>query len=97
MLGSILKMLAILTSVRIEKKVLTRPKGASDWGFSEKSDIVHQIYVTNFSDKKHRSGSFGFWVHGDTYNEAAKKAVKKLLKDLKWSYKTRTMKWLKLS
>lgn len=96
MFGKILDSLVRLTNVKIEKKVLQRPCKITDWDFSENSDIVHQIYITNFKKFNDSHASFGFWVHGDTYEEAAKEAVIRLLKSLKWSYKIKIMKWLKL-
>ena len=94
MYGNILGILAKLVNVRVENKIRMRPEGVVDWGYSDTSDIVSEIYVTNFT--KGHYGSFGFWVHGDTYEEAAKEAVIRLLKSLKWSYKIKIMKWLKL-
>ena len=94
MYGNILGILAKLVNVRVENKIRMRPEGVVDWGYSDTSDIVSEIYVTNFA--KGHYGSFGFWVHGDTYEEAAKEAVIRLLKSLKWSYKIKIMKWLKL-
>ena len=94
MFGNILGILAKLVNVRVENKIRMRPEGVVDWGYSDTSDIVSEIYVTNFT--KGHYGSFGFWVHGDTYEEAAKEAVIRLLKSLKWSYKIKIMKWLRL-
>ena len=94
MYGNILGILAKLTNVRVENKIRMRPEGVVNWGYSDTSDIVNELYVTNFT--KEQNGSFGFWVHGDTYEEAAKKAIGRLLVSLKWSYKVRIMKWLKL-
>lgn len=89
MYGNILDILAKLTNVRVENKIRMRLQGVVNWGYS---DIVNELYVTNFT--KEQNGSFGFWVHGDTYEEAAKKAIGKLLANLKWSYKVRIEKWL---
>lgn len=94
MYGNILGILAKLVNIRVENKIRMRPEGVVNWGYSDTSDIVNEIYVTNFA--KGHYGSFGFWVHGDTYEEAAKEAVIRLLKSLKWSYKIKIMKWLKL-
>lgn len=92
MFGNILDILAKLTNVRVENRILERPDGVVNWGYSDTSDIVSEIYITNFA--KDHNGSFGFWVHGDTYEEAAKKAIGRLLVSLKWSYKVRIKKWL---
>jgi hypothetical protein len=84
--------LAKLTNIGIESKVLERPSGVVNWVYSDTSDTVSEIHITNFVKDHH--GSFGFWVHGDTYEEAAKKAIGRLLTSLKWSYKVRIKKWL---
>jgi hypothetical protein len=39
---------------------------------------------------------FGFVSYGNTYEEACKKSVLKFLKNLKWYYKAKVKKWLKL-
>ena len=93
MFGNILDILAKLTNVRVKNNIRMRPEGVVNWGYSDTSDIVYELYVTNFT--KDHNGSFGFWVHGDTYEEAAKKAIGKLLASLKWSYKVRIEKWLR--
>lgn len=92
MFGNILDILVKLTNVRVENRILKRPDGVVNWGYSDTSDVVSEIYITNFAKDHH--GSFGFWVHGDTYEEAAKKAIGRLLVGLKWSYKIRIKKWL---
>ena len=94
MYGNILDILAKLTNVRVENKIRMRPEGVVNWDYSDTSDIVNELYVTNFT--KEQYSSFGFWVHGDTYEEAAKKAIGRLLVSLKWLYKVRIMKWLRL-
>ena len=92
----LLDTLATLANVRVEKKLLRRPEGILKWGYSDNSDVVTEIYVTNFSKNHVRSGgsSFGFWVHGDTEEEASKRALIQLLKSLKWSYKIKIGRWL---
>ena len=92
----LLDTLAALTNVRVEKKILRRPEGRLKWGYSDNSDIVTEIYITNFSKNPtyKNYGSFGSWVHGDTDEEASKKALIQLLKSLKWSYKVKIEKWL---
>lgn len=86
--------LVTLTNVRTEKKILRRPEGVVKWGYSDNSDVVTEIYVTNFAKDHH--GSFGFWVHGDTDEEAYKKALIHLVKSLKWAYKVKIERWLRL-
>ena len=92
----LLDTLATLANVRVEKKILKRPEGIVKWGYSDNSDIVTEIYLTNFSKKPiyNNSGSFGFWVHGDTEEEASKRALIQLLNSLKWSYKIKIGRWL---
>lgn len=79
MFGKILDILVSLFKLKIEIKVIRSTE-----------DVINEIYITNYT--KNHCGSFAFWVHGDTYEEAAKKAVKHLLVSLKWSYKVRITK-----
>lgn len=85
MFRKILDILVSLTHVKMTVKEVKRTEG----------EMVFEIYITNYN--KYHNGSFGFWEYGCTYEEAAKKAVKHLLTSLKWSYKTRIKKWLRLN
>lgn len=96
MFGKILDILVRLTNVKIEKKVRTKPIGITDWELSDTSNVVFEIYITNFKTLNDSHASFCFWVHGDTYDEAAEMAIIRLMKSLVWSYKIKVKKWLRL-
>lgn len=83
MFGKILDILVSLFKLKIEIKVIRSTE-----------DVINEIYITNYT--KNHCGSFGFWTRGNTYEEAAKKAVKHLLVSLKWSYKVKIKRWLHL-
>ena len=83
MFGKILDILVSLFKLKIEIKVIRNTE-----------DVINEIYITNYA--KNHCGSFGFWTCGNTYEEAAKKAVKHLLVSLKWSYKMKIKRWLRL-
>lgn len=85
MFRKILDILVSLTHVKMTTKEVKRTEG----------EMVFEIYITNYNI--HHNGSFGFWEYGCTYEESAKKAVKHLLTSLKWSYKIRIKKWLRLN
>ena len=85
MFRKILDILVSLTHVKMTVKEVKRTEG----------EMIFEIYITNYN--KYHNGSFGFWEYGYTYEEAAKKAVKHLLTSLKWSYKIRVKKWLRLN
>ena len=51
--------------------------------------------MTNF-DIKNQNGSFGFWKYNKDLDKAYKEAFFHLLTSLKWSYKVKIQKWLKL-
>ena len=85
MFRKILDILVSLTHVKMTTKEVKRTEG----------EMVFEIYITNYNI--HHNGSFGFWEYGCTYEEVAKKAVKHLLTSLKWSYKIRIKKWLRLN
>lgn len=86
MFRKILDILVGLTHVKMTTKEV---KGTEE-------TMMFEIYITKFYNKYY-NGAFGFWEYGYTYEEAAKKAVKHLLTSLKWSYKTRIKKWLRLN
>ena len=96
MFGKFLDILVRLTNVKIEKKVLTKPIGITDWELSDTSNVVFEIYITNFKTLNDGHAPFYFWVHGDTYDEAAEMAIIRLMKSLVWSYKIKVKKWLRL-
>lgn len=83
MFGKILDILVSLFKLKIEIKVIRNTE-----------DVINEIYITNYA--KNRYGCFGFWTRGNTYEEAAKKAVRQLLVSLKWSYKVKIKRWLHL-
>ena len=81
--------------VRCEEKIIERPKNVKNWAFNEEGDIAYQVYMTNF-DIKNQNGSFGFWKYNKDLDKAYKEALFSLINKLKWSYKIRLKKWLKL-
>ena len=85
------KIIVMFTSLKYEFVTLYKPIGAELWGYSETSDRVYEIYVTNAKDKDIR-GTFGFWVHDESLNKMYKKAFFKTCGYLKWSFKTRYLK-----
>ena len=92
----ILTYIAPILKLRVEEKILARPKGITEWGFS-RTDIAYEVYVTNSpKGKETPTFSFGFWAHGETENEAYKDALMHLIPSLKWAYKNKLKKWLHL-
>lgn len=92
----VLTYIASILGLRVEEKVLTRPKDAVEWTLSTK-DIAYQLYVTNApKGKETPSFSFGFWRYGETEDEVYKTALMHLIPSLKWTYKMRLKKWLHL-
>ena len=81
--------------LKVEVMKLYRPMGAEFWAYSKTKDMVYQIYVTKYNKKK-INGSFGFWVHDEKLLGAYRKALEKVIPSLKWSYKTKLNKWLKV-
>ena len=92
---TIVHAIASLTNVRCEEEIVKRPKGVKNWAFNEDGDSVYKIYMTNF-DIKNQNGSFGFWKYNKDLDKAYKEAFFHLLSSLKWSYKIRLKKWLRL-
>lgn len=86
--------IAKLFGLKIEIINLYRPMGAEFWAYSETKDMVYQIYVSKSSKKK--QNGFGFWVHDENLLRAYKKALEKMIPNLKWLYKNKLNKWLKV-
>ena len=94
--GEILTYIALILKLRVEEKILTRPKGITEWSFS-RTDIAYEVYVTNsLGSGKTPTFSFGFWTHGETEDEVYKRALMRLIPNLKWAYKMKLKKWLHL-
>jgi hypothetical protein len=94
MYEKIFNTIAKIFGLKIEVTKLRRPMGAEFWAYSKTSDMVYQIYVSKSSKKK--QNGFGFWVHDENLLSAYKKALEKVIPNLKWSYKNKLNKWLKV-
>ena len=94
MYEKIFNTVAKVFGLKVEVMKLYRPMGAEFWAYSETNNMVYQIYVTK-CDKKKKNG-FGFWVHDEKLLRAYRKALKKTIPSLKWTYKTKLNKWLKV-
>ena len=85
----ILTYIAPILKLRIEEKILARPK--------RDVDIIYEVYVTNApKDKETPPFSFGFWTHGEIKDKVYKEALMHLIPSLKWTYKNKLKKWLHL-
>ena len=92
--SKILKFVSSIFNLNLGIEVLERPKGAEYWAFSETSNSVYKIYVGSW--KKDKTCAFGFWKYDEDMENASKKALMHLIPTLKWEYKTRLKKWLRL-
>ena len=95
MYEKIFKFLARFFNLKTEIKVLTRPDGMEHWGYSDYSDSVYQLYVTNYN-KNGDNGLFGFWKHSEELEDVYRQGIIKLCSNLKWAYTIRIKRWLKL-
>lgn len=86
--------IAKIFGLKVEVTKLRKPMGAEFWAYSKTSDMVYQIYVSKSSKKK--QNGFGFWVHDENILIAYRKALEKVIPNLKWLYKNKFNKWLKV-
>jgi len=93
MYKKIFNTIAKIFGLKIEVTKLRRPMGAEFWSYSKTSNMVYQIYVSKSSKKK--QNGFGFWVYDENLLRAYRKALEKVIPNLKWLYKNKINKWLK--
>jgi hypothetical protein len=93
MYKKIFNTVAKVFGLKVEVMKLYRPMGAEFWSYSKISNMVYQIYVSKSSKKK--QNGFGFWVHDENLLRAYKKALEKVIPNLKWLYKNKLNKWPK--